>query len=91
MIKISYGNLKASFNKFNMIWSSDDLVFKKILNDSIPNEDDLTASSPWKEGPMGTHGIDSIALSNILYLGEKLKVIEYTPDKLPEEKKELIY
>jgi hypothetical protein len=90
MIKIQYKNFKATFNSKDMKWKSEDKVFERVLNDSAPEVAELSTSIPWKEGPMGTSGIDGLALEKIIYLGE-IKIVEYIPTELPKEKIGVVY
>jgi len=91
MIAIKYKRLKASFGVKRFEWTSDNKRFAKILNDYRPGEGDLSAGTSYMIGPRGIRGVDGVALKKVIgFLGFSVKVIEYEPIPIPEEKEGVV-
>ena len=81
MIIIEYKGLTASWSSKSEEWSSTDEDFAEVLNRSLPEDDDIAVSTPFKTG-----GMDKIVLDAAKeVLGKMLKVVAFLPNLAPEE------
>lgn len=81
MIAIEYKGLQASWSSKSKIWASTDDVFASILNDHLPDEDEIPASIAFRDG-----GLDKLVLDEIKkLLGKLLKVVAFHPTPAPAE------
>lgn len=82
MIAIEYKGLQASWSSKSRKWASTDEVFADILNQHLPDEDEISASIAFRDG-----GLDKLVLDEIKkLLGKVLKVIAFHPTLPPAEK-----
>ena len=81
MIAIEYRGLQASWSSKSGRWVSTNKKFMEVLNGCLPDEDDISADTPFRIG-----GIDKVVLELVKNLfGKALKVIAFYPNAAPEE------
>ena len=87
MIMIEYKGLQASWSSKSGRWASTNKKFMEVLNGCLPDEDDISADTPFRIG-----GIDKIVLDKVKEVfGKVLKVIAFYPNAAPEEVKGIDY
>jgi len=87
MIMIEYKGSQASWSSKSQKWVSTDKQFENILNRNLPDDDDITASMPFRIG-----GLDKIVLDKIkAVFGRTLNVIAFLPSPAPEEIDGVLY
>ena len=85
MLRIKYTSFEAKFTSRAHKWKSPNSDFQKFLNESLP-DDLFDADVPFRKGPGDTAGMDGVALESIMFLDDDLKVVEYDPDPVPDDR-----
>lgn len=87
MIMIEHKGLQATWTFTIGKWISTDKTFAKMLNESMPDEDDISPSMPFRVG-----GLDKIVLDGAKKMfGKVLNVVAFVPEPVPEEIEGIVY
>lgn len=92
MIIIEFDNIEFSFSSKFLKWKSEDKELEKMFNNNLPL-DLMGADTPFKEGPMGTIGIDGLFLERAIDIvgSDEINIIRYEPEPIPKEEEGLVY